>query len=194
MSEILSRTANRIKAAIGKSLIDAAADDNEIQLVKISGMDNETQPDIERIQEYGMTSNPPIGSEAVVLYLGGNHDHGIVVKTDSGEFRIQSLKSGEVCVYSKFGQKILLDDNGEIVFNDGTDFMAGFTDLKSGFDQLKADHNALVLAVNTLVLPVIGAVPLVPGVPPVAGPPAPPPAIPSIATIDAAKIEEIKVP
>lgn len=115
MSGAIERMANKIKSAVGKALIEAVADGKQIQLVKISGLDNETQSDIERVQEYGMTSNPPTGSEAVVLYVGGSKDHGIVIKTDSGEFRVQSLASGEVCVYSQFGQKILLDQNGEII-------------------------------------------------------------------------------
>lgn len=115
MSGVIERMANKIKSAVGKALIEAVADGNEIQLVKVSGLDNETQSDLERVQEYGITSNPPIGSEAVVLYVGGSKDHGIVIKTDSGEFRVQSLASGEVCIYSQFGQKILLDQNGEII-------------------------------------------------------------------------------
>lgn len=115
MKEVIERMANKVKSAVGKALIEAISDGNEIQLVKVSGLDNETQSDLERVQDYGLTSNPPIGSEAVVLYVGGSKGHGIVIKTDSGEFRVQSLESGEVCIYSKFGQKILLDKNGEIV-------------------------------------------------------------------------------
>ena len=181
----INKIANRIKSAVCKAIIESVSDGNEIQLVKIAGMDNDVQSGVERIQEYGITSNPPIGSEAVVLYVGGNKDHGIVVKTDSGEFRIQSLKSGEVCIYSQHGQKILLDENGDIVFNDGTNFMARFNELKSGFDQFKSDFNAH--SHSGSVDSVGGACTILP----------PTSAIPpesTSASIDAAKIEEIKLP
>lgn len=121
MTEIVNRIVNRVKSVIGKALIEAVTDSGEIQLVKISGLADEVQSDMERVQDYGLSSNPPSGSEAVVLYVGGNKDHGIVIKTDSGEFRVKELKSGEVCMYSKFGQTILLDENGKTIFNSGTD-------------------------------------------------------------------------
>lgn len=187
MSGQISRIANRIKQAVGLALIESVSDDNEIQLVKISGMDNEVQSGIERTQEYGITSNPPVGSGAVVLYIGGNKDHGVVIKTDSGEFRVQSLKSGEVCIYSKFGQKILLDENGDIILNDGTDYAAGFTDLKTGFDALRIELNAAISVINTHVHSGVATGPASSG-------PLVTPAIPAVATIDAAKIEEIKIP
>lgn len=160
MSGVISRISNRIKQAVGKALIESVSDDNEIQLVKISGIDNEVQSNIERVQEYGITSNPPVGSGAVVLYIGGNKDHGVVVKTDSGEFRIQSLKSGEVCVYSKFGQKILLDENGDIVatlesgnshiVGNGDDFVALAGVIDSYFSIVDTTLGGVLQAVDTL--------------------------------------------
>lgn len=187
MSDIMRRVVSRIKSVVGKALIESVSDDNDIQLVKISGLADEVQSDIERVQDYGITSNPPVESEAVVLYINGGKDHGIVVKTDSSEYRVQGLKTGEVCIYSKFGQKILLDENGEIVFNEGTDFAAGFTDLKTGFDTLRTELNALVTAYNAHVHTGVLTGPAS------SGPPAAP-AVPATATIDAAKIEEIKLP
>lgn len=187
MKEVIERMANKIKSSVGKALIESISDGNEIQLVKVSGLDNETQSDLERVQDYGLTSNPPIGSEAVVLYVGGSKDHGIVIKTDSGEFRVQSLESGEVCIYSKFGQKILLDKNGEIVFNDGTDFATGFTDLKTGFDLLRTELNAFVTVYGAHVHTGVLAGTVSSGAPAA-------PAVAAVATIDAAKIEGIKLP
>lgn len=160
MSGVISRISNRIKQAVGKALIESVSDDNEVQLVKISGIDNEVQSNVERVQEYGITSNPPIGSGAVVLYIGGNKDHGVVVKTDSGEFRVQSLKSGEVCIYSKFGQKILLDENGDIVatletgnshiVGDGDDFVALAGVIDSYFSIIDTTLGGILQAVDTL--------------------------------------------
>lgn len=175
MSDIMRRVVSRIKSVVGKALIESVSDSNDIQLVKISGLADEVQSNIERVQDYGITSNPPVESEAVVLYINGGKDHGIVIKTDSSEYRVQGLASGEVCIYSQFGQKILLDENGDIVFNDGTDFAVAFNELKTGFDNLKSYVNNLVLPVST-------------------GGTAGPPVSPSTASIDASKIDGIKLP
>lgn len=187
MSDVINRITSRIKTAIGKALIEAVSDDNQLQLVKISGLADDVQSDVERIQDYGITSNPPVGSESVVLYINGGKDHGVVIKTDSSEFRIQGLESGEVCIYSKFGQKILLDKNGDTVFNDGSDFLAGFTDLKTGFDTMRTELNAAIAVVNAHIHSGVLAGPVTSG-------PLVTPAIPAVATIDAAKVEELKIP
>jgi len=113
--EALSRAITKIKSIFSRSLIESVDDDGEIQIVKVSGIANEVKPDIERIQDYGLTSNPPVGGESVVLYFGGDRSDGVVIKTDSGEHRITSLNSGEVCLYSQHGQQILLNEDGEIV-------------------------------------------------------------------------------
>lgn len=174
MKSVLKKVVHRVQMTVGRAIIEAVKDNDEIQLVKISGLDGEVQDGIERIQNYGFSSNVPKGGEAVVLYVQGNREDGIVITADHGEYRIKDLQSGETVMYSQHGQTLKQLENGDTVFNDGTDYAVAFNDLKAGFD-------ALVTYVNALVLPVAGSV-------------AGPPAVPSTASIDAAKIDEIKVP
>ena len=114
MNDIVERVAHRIKTAVYKALIRAVVDTGEIQLVKISGLSGEVQDGIERIQNYGISSNPPLGSESVVACIGGSKDHVVVIATDSGAYRVKALNSGEVVIYSQFGQQILLKSNGSV--------------------------------------------------------------------------------
>jgi hypothetical protein len=88
------------------------------------------------------------------------------------------LKKGEQVIYSRNADgeeqaNIKLTDAGVIDLNKGDDFAVKFNELKKGFD-------ALVNYVNALVLPVAGAS-------------AGPPAIPSTASIDASKVEKVKL-
>jgi phage baseplate assembly protein V len=179
---VISEIINKIKAGIGKALIESVVDTGAIQLVKIQLMENEIQDGVERIQNYGLTSNPPAGSECVPVFVGGSRDHGVAVAVDCGAFRVTGLASGEVCVYSKFGQKILLKANGDTVFNDGTDYAVAFTDLKTAFDTLVGNFNAHI---HTLVPPVPPAVaPTVSNVPSVG----------STASMDGAKVAKVRLP
>lgn len=110
----------RIRRALGSirlafrgvlTLVKAAG---AVQLVQLDGLAGEQLQDAELFQDYGFTSNPPAGTMAIVLPIGGKTAHGIVVATEHGGFRLKSLASGEVALYSKFGQVIKLRADGGI--------------------------------------------------------------------------------
>ena len=52
-----------------------------VQRVQLSGLADETLQDLEQLQEFGFTSAPPEGTEAVVIPLGGATSHGVIVAT-----------------------------------------------------------------------------------------------------------------
>jgi len=183
---VIAEIINKIKAGIGKALIESVVDTGAIQLVKIQLMENEIQDGVERIQNYGLTSNPPAGSECVPVFVGGSRDHGVAVAVDCGAFRVTGLASGDVCVYSKFGQKIPLKANGDTVFNDGTDYAVAFNDLKSAFDTLVSNFNSHVHIVT-----VVGATPLPPAVAVTATAAVP---VASTASMDGAKVATVRLP
>lgn len=87
---------------------------NPIQTAQVAGLADETLQDVEHIQQFGFTSNPPAGTEAIIIPLGGTSTHGIIVATENGNYRIKSLASGEVAVYNQSGASITLK-NGKII-------------------------------------------------------------------------------
>lgn len=79
-----------------------------VQLVQGDGLATETLQDAELFQHYGYTSNPPAGTMAIVLPIGGKTAHGIIVATEHGEYRLKNLASGEVAIYTYEGDSIVL--------------------------------------------------------------------------------------
>lgn len=79
--------------------------------VQVSGLDGETI-EAEMMQQYGISSNPPAGTRAVVLPLGGATAHGVIVATESAELRIQPLQAGETVVYNARGDYIKIGADG----------------------------------------------------------------------------------
>lgn len=79
-----------------------------VQLAQGDGLAGEQVQAAEVFQHYGLTSNPPAGSMAVVLPLGGKTSHGIVIATEHGSYRLQGLESGEVALYSDEGDSVVL--------------------------------------------------------------------------------------
>lgn len=193
--EVIQRIINRLQMMVGKFRVDSVDDSGEIQLIKGDGLEGEVIEGIERVQNYGLSSNVPSGGEALVLFLGGNRDHGVAVAVDCGNCRINALQSGEVVVYSEHGQTVLLDKDGNIkidapekvIFQGGGDNAVKFSELKSGFDTLRDDFNNFV---NTTfnAHTHVGAAPGSPTAVPV------PVGTPSTSSVDASKVENVEVP
>lgn len=93
----------------------------EVQLVQADALADEQLQDNEQFQDYGYTSNPPPGTMAVVLPLGGRTSHGIVIATEHGDYRLKSLKPGEVALYTDEGAKIVLG-RGRVISVDCDEF------------------------------------------------------------------------
>ncbi len=79
-----------------------------VQLAQAEGLAGESLQGVEVFQHYGLTSNPPAGSMAIVLPLGGKTAHGVVIATEHGSYRLAGLASGEVALYTDEGDSVVL--------------------------------------------------------------------------------------
>lgn len=98
---------NEIRQAFRGVLHLVKSADN-IQKVQVSGLADETLQDVEFMQHFGFTSVPPANTQAVILPIGGQTSHGIVIATENGTFRVKNLQGGEVAVYDESGSSIVL--------------------------------------------------------------------------------------
>lgn len=103
----IERALNGIRLAFrGKVTRNNSA--SPIQLAQAAGLADELLQNVELMQHYGYTSNPPPDSECIVLPLGGRTGHGVIIATEHGTYRLKNLKSGEVALYSDEGDSIIL--------------------------------------------------------------------------------------
>lgn len=79
-----------------------------VQTVQVNGVAGEQLQDAELYQHFGFTSVPPAGSKAIILPLGGQTSHGIIIATEHMAYRIKALKSGEVSIYSDEGAHVTI--------------------------------------------------------------------------------------
>jgi phage baseplate assembly protein V len=86
-----------------------------VQIVQAEGLSGELVQDIELFQHYGYTSNPPQGSMAIILPIGGKTSHGIVIATEHGTYRLKNLAPGESALYDDQGQKIHITRSGIVI-------------------------------------------------------------------------------
>lgn len=129
----------------------------------------------------GIDSKPQEGDYAVGVQLPGSSQWAIIGYMDP---KNQSLvEEGEIRIYSRDSGgnaaiEFILKSDGTAEMGGDADNVAGFAELKSGFDQLKTqitnNLNAISAAITTLTGTYV--------------------VIPLTATIDNAKIDELKVP
>ncbi|MCT6881582.1 phage baseplate assembly protein V [Snodgrassella alvi] len=109
----ISNTTSSVRQAFRGRLTRVNATE-PIQSAQISALADELLQDVEHMQQFGFTSNPPVGSEAIILPLSGQTTHGIIIGTEHGAYRIKALASGEVAVYNQSGASITLK-NGRLI-------------------------------------------------------------------------------
>lgn len=102
---------NRIKNMVGKFILSTVYDSGSIQLIKVSGLESEVLDSVERLQDYGFSSVPPVkNSEVLIIAMGGNRDHPVAIKADCGKFRPKGNTEGVVTMYDMFDNLIKMSE------------------------------------------------------------------------------------
>lgn len=110
----LQNLMRKLRLLVGLAAIKLSDDSKEIQQLQITALKDEVRSNVNRYQDYGFTSNPMEGAEAVFASLGGNRSHMVVIKCDDGRYRKKNLQKGEVAVYHHEGGYVLLKNGKEI--------------------------------------------------------------------------------
>ena len=106
---------DRLFGMIVRGVIEAVNDDTMLQSLQVSMREGELADDVERFQNYGITSRPFADAEAVVVMVGGVHSHCVVLAVDDRRYRIKTLEEGEVALYDDQGQIIHLKRDGIVI-------------------------------------------------------------------------------
>ncbi|MES2685736.1 MAG: phage baseplate assembly protein V [Pseudomonadota bacterium] len=89
--------------------------------VQIESAADELHGDVEVVEDYGKTTNPPADvTEGIGLFVAGESDHGLVIGWMDKLHRPKGLEPGEVCFYAVFGQRIKFDKLGQVLITDQT--------------------------------------------------------------------------
>ena len=102
----------KLLLTIGRARVMLVDDSKAVQLAQVQLDSSSTLDPVPRLAEYGFTSNPPPGADAVTLSLGGNRADTVIIATGHQSYRLKSLASGEVALYDMFGQVVKLGASG----------------------------------------------------------------------------------
>jgi phage baseplate assembly protein V len=112
MRQLIDPIARRIRMMVSRAVIRLVNDATRTQNLQIEILKGEVYSAIERLQEYGFSSVPHAGAEAIVLSLNGDRGHGVVIVAADKRYRLTGLESGEVALHDDQGQMVAIKRDG----------------------------------------------------------------------------------
>jgi phage baseplate assembly protein V len=149
LQQISELVHNRINNMFARGVVKKVTNGKTAK-AKISILDSETYDGIEMPHQFGRQSNPPVGSEVLVFFYGGNRDHGSIIATFNKEHSVTDLAEGESVQFDMSGTKILCKADGSVHISPsgGTVYVNGHlvasgnvSDLNGSMQEMRDDYN-----------------------------------------------------
>lgn len=99
---------DRLRLMIGRAIVRLVDDASGAQAMQLELLAGEMQDEVERLQDYGFTSAPHPGAEALVACTGGLRSHAVAIRVEDRRYRLKGLQAGEVAIYDDLGNQIRL--------------------------------------------------------------------------------------
>ncbi len=115
---LIAPIARRLRLVVSRAVVRAVTDSLRMQAVQIDLLADESRGNVERFQNYGVTSHPHPGAEAIVVAVGGSRDHLVAIAVDDRRYRL-SLDEGEVALYDDLGHVVRLTRAGIVIDGGG---------------------------------------------------------------------------
>ena len=114
VQKLLAPLSRRLRLIADRARVTLVDDGLQRQNLQLKVLADEGADDVERFQNYGHTSVPPEGSEAIVLGLGGARAGLVAIAVEDKSARPKDLEAGDNCLYHLEGHRIILRKDGVI--------------------------------------------------------------------------------
>ena len=125
VNRLLLPIRKKIFLLIGRAILTAVDNSGKTMRIQVTGLNGETISDIEKIDNYGFSSSPPVDgkTEVLIAFVNGNRDQGLAIHAHHRDSKPTDLNEGEVRIYDDNGFQITLTDAGiEIKSTDATNW------------------------------------------------------------------------
>ncbi|MGL4754345.1 MAG: phage baseplate assembly protein V [Aeromonadaceae bacterium] len=112
VQKLIAPMMRRLRLIADRAVVTMVKDSLHRQGLQLKVLADETADDVERFQNYGHTSVPPAGSEAIVLGIGGARAGLVAIAVEDKSVRPKDLEAGDNCLYHLEGHRIILRKDG----------------------------------------------------------------------------------
>ena len=112
VQKLIAPMMRRLRLIADRAVVTMVTDSLQRQGLQLKVLADETADDVERFQNYGHTSVPPAGSEAIVLGIGGARAGLVAIAVEDKSVRPKDLEAGDNCLYHLEGHRIILRKDG----------------------------------------------------------------------------------
>ena len=146
LRRLLDPIRRKLRLIFSRSIVVVVRDDEGLQILQVKGLPGEVLDGIERFQNYGFTSVPLVGAEAILGFIGGARSHGVGVAVDDRRHRKKGMAFGEVAVHTDEGDSIHFKRGKIIAVTSGTEVDVNAPTIKlTGPTKIKLDGGAVEL-------------------------------------------------
>jgi len=108
----IAHLARRLALLIGRGWLRLTNDTPAIQQIQAEFFAGEVHDQMERVQDYGLTSVAHPGMQAISAFVNGDRSNSIVLAVADTRYRLRGLQTGEVALYDDQGQVVHLTRSG----------------------------------------------------------------------------------
>ncbi len=114
----VAKAQQRISNLMAHGSVTAVNDGGSIQRMQLRVGYMEVRDNTRVLQQFGLASSPPLGSDALLLCFGGDRSNGLVVGTGHGS-RPVGQAEGETTLFNAHGMTIALTAAGIVIIPNG---------------------------------------------------------------------------
>lgn len=106
LEQLLHPVRTRLANIAARAVVRLVKDATNLQSLQLGVLADEDIDDAENFQQYGFSSVPMPGAEAVAVFPNGDRGHPLVIATADRRYRPTGRAPGEVTLYTKEGDEI----------------------------------------------------------------------------------------
>ena len=117
IAKMLAPLKRMIMLMIGRCVLTAVDDSGGLQTLQLKIYGRPVE-DVERMQDFGVSSVPMEGFEAIYAHLGGSASHPVVLAVVDRDCRPVDQPAGSTILYNAFGDQVRVLDGKVVVASD----------------------------------------------------------------------------
>lgn len=119
--DLVGQLQKRQRSIVRRVSITGTADTGKVRTLQVQGIADQVDDDVEHLEPFGFTSNPPTGAEGLKLLVGGDPAHPVIAVVFDRRYRMVGLQPGETAMFNQWGDYAKFDAGRNITLNAGAD-------------------------------------------------------------------------